>query len=129
MSKPAVIYARVSSDRQREQDTIASQIAALQAYAAAHDYVVGDAVHPDEAEHLWRHVDPAQSHLQGLAPGEVIIFTQSTLPDAERYQQHHPDVRQVEQRYNRFGEEIMRVYGSSEEVPAEPSEEAPALDA
>jgi site-specific DNA recombinase len=34
------MYARVSSDRQREQETIASQTAALQAYAAAHDYVV-----------------------------------------------------------------------------------------
>ena len=40
MSRPAALYARVSSDRQREQETIASQTAALQAYAAAHDYVV-----------------------------------------------------------------------------------------
>ena len=29
MSQPAAMYARVSSDRQREQDTIASQTAAL----------------------------------------------------------------------------------------------------
>ncbi len=40
MSKPAALYARVSSDRQREQETIASQTGALQAYAAAHDYLV-----------------------------------------------------------------------------------------
>src|SRR2546426_8048433 len=40
MSQPAAMYARVSSDRQREQETIASQTAALQAYAAAQDYVV-----------------------------------------------------------------------------------------
>ena len=40
MSQPAAMYARVSSDRQRTQETIASQTAALQAYAAAHDYVV-----------------------------------------------------------------------------------------
>ena len=40
MSIPAAIYARVSSDRQREQATIASQTTALQAYAAAHGYVV-----------------------------------------------------------------------------------------
>jgi site-specific DNA recombinase len=40
MSTPAAIYARVSSDRQREQATIASQTAALQIYADAHGYVV-----------------------------------------------------------------------------------------
>ena len=40
MSIPAAIYARVSSDRQREQETIASQTAALKAYADAHDYAV-----------------------------------------------------------------------------------------
>jgi len=40
MSQPAALYARVSSDRQREQETIASQTAALHAYAAARDYVV-----------------------------------------------------------------------------------------
>ena len=33
MSQPAAMYARVSSDRQREQETIASQTAALQAFA------------------------------------------------------------------------------------------------
>jgi site-specific DNA recombinase len=40
MSTSAAIYARVSSDRQRDQETITSQTAALRAYAEAHDYVV-----------------------------------------------------------------------------------------
>jgi site-specific DNA recombinase len=40
MSIPAAIYARVSSDRQREQDTITSQTAALKVYADAHEYTV-----------------------------------------------------------------------------------------
>ncbi len=40
MSKPAAIYARVSTDRQREEETIASQTAALKARAAAHAYLV-----------------------------------------------------------------------------------------
>ena len=40
MPTPAAIYARVSSDRQREQETIASQTAALQMYAAAQGYAV-----------------------------------------------------------------------------------------
>jgi site-specific DNA recombinase len=40
MNKTAAIYARVSSDRQKEQHTIASQTAALQEYAQAHQYSV-----------------------------------------------------------------------------------------
>jgi site-specific DNA recombinase len=40
MSTPAAIYARVSSDRQREQETIASQTAALKTYAQAQGYAV-----------------------------------------------------------------------------------------
>jgi hypothetical protein len=40
MNKPAAIYARVSSDRQKENQTIASQTAALQEYAVAHGYLV-----------------------------------------------------------------------------------------
>ena len=40
MPTPAAIYARVSSDRQREQETIASQTAALKTYADAQGYAV-----------------------------------------------------------------------------------------
>ena len=40
MNKTAAIYARVSSDRQKEQHTIASQTAALQEYAQNHQYTV-----------------------------------------------------------------------------------------
>jgi site-specific DNA recombinase len=40
MNKPAAIYARVSSDRQKEQHTIASQTAALIDYAQANGYTV-----------------------------------------------------------------------------------------
>ena len=40
MNKPAAIYARVSSDRQKENQTIGSQTAALKEYAAAHGYSV-----------------------------------------------------------------------------------------
>jgi site-specific DNA recombinase len=40
MNKPAAIYARVSSDRQKENHTIASQTAALLAHAPAHGYAV-----------------------------------------------------------------------------------------
>src|SRR5438876_8191597 len=40
MNKTAAIYARVSSDHQKEQNTIASQVAALRDYAQAHQYTV-----------------------------------------------------------------------------------------
>jgi site-specific DNA recombinase len=40
MNQLAALYARVSSDRQKEEQTIGSQTAALQEYAAAHHYVV-----------------------------------------------------------------------------------------
>ena len=40
MSKPAAIYARVSSDRQKENQTIASQTAVLREYAKSHGYLV-----------------------------------------------------------------------------------------
>ena len=40
MTKVAAIYARVSSDRQKENHTIASQLAALMEYAEPHGYKV-----------------------------------------------------------------------------------------
>src|ERR1700720_156404 len=40
MNKPAAIYARVSSDRQKENHTIASQTAALLDHAATNGYSV-----------------------------------------------------------------------------------------
>jgi site-specific DNA recombinase len=40
MKKTAAIYARVSSERQKEENTIASQTALLREHAQAHDYTV-----------------------------------------------------------------------------------------
>ena len=40
MKKNAAIYARVSSDQQREQKTIASQTALLLEYAQSHDFLI-----------------------------------------------------------------------------------------
>ena len=40
MNKPAALYARVSSDRQKENHTIASQVAALTQYAERNGYLV-----------------------------------------------------------------------------------------
>ncbi len=60
MTKPAAIYARVSSDRQKENHTIASQLAALMEYAEPHGYTV-----PAE----WRFQDEGYSGATLLRPG------------------------------------------------------------
>jgi 4-amino-4-deoxy-L-arabinose transferase-like glycosyltransferase len=54
-------------------------------------------------------VNPARSHEIALQPGEEMIFTQSTLPDAERYLHLHPEVRVEREAKNRFGETVMLV--------------------
>jgi len=60
MKKTAALYARVSSDRQKEQHTIASQVMALIQYAEVHDYLV-----PPE----WRFQDEGYSGATLLRPG------------------------------------------------------------
>jgi site-specific DNA recombinase len=60
MTKVAAIYARVSSDRQKENHTIASQLAALTEYAEAHGYKV-----PAE----WHFQDEGYSGATLLRPG------------------------------------------------------------
>jgi site-specific DNA recombinase len=56
----AAIYARVSSDRQKENHTIASQLAALTDYAEVHGYQV-----PAE----WRFQDEGYSGATLMRPG------------------------------------------------------------
>src|SRR5438132_2031853 len=60
MIKPAALYARVSSDRQKENHTIASQVAALTQYAEMNGYVV-----PPE----WQFQDDGYSGATLVRPG------------------------------------------------------------
>jgi site-specific DNA recombinase len=60
MTRTAAIYTRVSSDRQKENHTIASQLAALVEYAETHGYLV-----PPE----WRFQDEGYSGATLLRPG------------------------------------------------------------
>jgi site-specific DNA recombinase len=60
MTRPAAIYVRVSSDRQKENHTICSQLAALEEYAGSHGYLV-----PPE----WRFQDEGYSGATLLRPG------------------------------------------------------------
>lgn len=66
----------------------------------------------------YRLLEPSKSDLTPLLPGEVIIFTQSTIPDADRYVKvYGSSIKQVTSRLNRFGQEVMRVYEGVEGIP------------
>lgn len=82
MSQPAAMYARVSSDRQREQETIASQTAALQAYATAHAYVVPPAwVFEDDGYSGTTLVRPGLEAVRDLAASGQIVAVLVYAPD------------------------------------------------
>ncbi len=82
MSTSAAIYARVSSDRQREQETISSQTAALQAYAAEHGYVVpAEWVFEDDGYSGTTLVRPGLEAVRDLAAGGHIATVLVYAPD------------------------------------------------
>src|SRR5467141_1285494 len=91
MSKTAAIYARVSSDRQKEQNTIASQLSALQDYAQTHEYTVPpEWVFADEGYSGSVLVRPALERLRDLiAEGAVetlLIYEPDRLSRKHAYQ-------------------------------------------
>ena len=53
---------------------------------------------------------PEKSYEVKLAPGDQIIFTQSTLFDITKFKQYHPDAKLVVEEKNKFGQTIMEVY-------------------
>jgi hypothetical protein len=56
-------------------------------------------------------VDPEDSwKLDKLKPGDVIVFTQSSIFDTTKFEKYHPEATIKETRYNKFGEKIMVVY-------------------
>lgn len=82
MNKTAAIYARVSSDRQKENQTIASQTAALKEYASGNGYSVpAEWVFQDEGysgAHLLR---PGLEALRDLAAEGQIATALVYSPD------------------------------------------------
>lgn len=55
-------------------------------------------------------LDPARTFEVTLKPGDQVIFTMSTLYDALRFTEYHPDARLAHIEKNRFDEIIMLVY-------------------
>ena len=82
MTQPAAIYARVSSDRQKEQHTIASQTAALREYAQIHGYTVPpEWVFQDEGYSGALLVRPGLEALRDLAAAGQIRAALVYAPD------------------------------------------------
>jgi site-specific DNA recombinase len=91
MNKPTAIYARVSSDRQKENHTIASQTTALLAYAAEHGYAVPpEWVFEDEGFSGAVLARPGLEALRDLAAegqiGAVLIYSPDRLSRKYAYQ-------------------------------------------
>ncbi len=82
MDKPAAIYARVSSDRQKENHTIASQTADLKQYAQAHGYLV-----PAE----WVFEDEGYSGATLIRPGLEALRDLAAQGQVEAVLVHSPD--------------------------------------
>ncbi|MEJ0021219.1 MAG: glycosyltransferase family 39 protein [Candidatus Doudnabacteria bacterium] len=55
-------------------------------------------------------VDPASTYKVSLKRGDQVVFTQSTLPDATKFVQFHPNARLARIDSNQFGQTIMLVY-------------------
>src|SRR3989475_11174784 len=91
MNKLAAIYARVSSDRQKEDKTIASQTTNLREYAQAQDYTVpSEWVFEDEGYSGATLVRPGLERLRDLvAEGQVetvLVYAPDRLSRSYAYQ-------------------------------------------
>src|SRR5206468_7647135 len=86
MNKPAAIYARVSSDRQKENHTIASQTAALIEYAQKNGYSVPpEWVFQDEGYSGAILVRPGLEALRDLAAEGQIAAALVYAPDRRSF--------------------------------------------
>jgi site-specific DNA recombinase len=118
VQKTIAIYARVSSDRQKEQGTIASQRAALLEYAQAHGFIVPpEWIFEDEGYSGTMLARPALERLRDLAAeGQietVLIYAPDRLSRKYAYQ-----VLLVEE-FARHGVQTLFVKAPSAQTPEE----------
>lgn len=64
-----------------------------------------------EQKYPYTLLKPEKCEEIAIKPGEIIIFTQSTLPDAKRYKEKYPAITELLHNVNKFGETTMVVYG------------------
>ncbi|MBP1598227.1 MAG: recombinase family protein [Acidobacteria bacterium] len=114
--KSAAIYARVSSDRQKENHTIASQLAALVDYAETHGFLV-----PPE----WRFQDEGYSGATLLRPGLEALRDLAAAGHIEAALVYSPDRLSRKYAYqvllaeelSRYGVELVFLKAPSGETP------------
>ena len=104
--KVAAIYARVSSARQQQQETIASQLAALERYAAEHGYQVAPQhLYQDDGVSGKTLDRPALDRLRdAVAQGEVEAVL---LLSPDRLARHFPYQYLVTEEFERAGVEVV----------------------
>jgi site-specific DNA recombinase len=116
MNKPAAIYARVSTNHQREEETIASQTAALKTYAEANHYLVPAAwVFEDDGYRGATLVRPGLEALRDLAAAgdieAVIVYSPDRLSRKFAYQ------ILLTEEFTRCGVSVVYVKSRPEETP------------
>lgn len=55
-------------------------------------------------------VDPAENYQIKLNKNDQIIFTQSTIFDAKKFEEYNPEAKIIKKEYNKFNQELMRIY-------------------
>src|SRR5580704_13897296 len=111
MRKPAAIYARVSSDRQKENHTIASQTAALIQHAETQGYAVpSEWVFQDEGYSGASLVRPGLEALRDLAAQGHIEAVLAHSPD--RLSRKYAYQILLAEEFNRQGVELVFSQGS-----------------
>ena len=116
MSTPAAFYARVSSDRQKEQHTIGSQVTALIQYAETHGYLV-----PPE----WQFQDDGYGGATLVRPGLEAVRDLAAQGQIEVVLVHSPDRLSRKYAYQvllaeelaRCGVQLVFVHGPSGTTP------------
>lgn len=116
MNQTAAIYARVSSDQQREQNTIASQTAALLDYAQGHQYTIPpEWIFQDEGYSGGVLVRPGLERLRDLiaegAIATVLVYGPDRLSRSYAYQ-----VLLLEE-FARYGAEVRFLNAPAADTP------------
>jgi site-specific DNA recombinase len=116
MNKPAAIYARVSSDRQKEQNTIASQTAALREYAQSHQYAIPpEWIFEDDGYSGSVLARPGLERLRDLANEGAIETVLIYGPD--RLSRNYAYQTLLLEEFARHGAEVVFLKGPAAETP------------
>jgi len=118
MNKTAAIYARVSSDRQKEQHTIASQTAALQEYGQLHQYTIRpEWIFEDEGYSGSVLARPGLERLRDLAAEGVIETVLVYGPD--RLSRNYAYQTLLLEEFARHGTQVLFLKAPATETPEE----------